>query len=739
MRRSRYADALDAALAASNSHMNEAARMLDEGTIERISKMQRDIEAGASAKAFSAEPLQNLLSDEAKAEAEEAEEAQAEAFDATFEDSLETTAAEATSEEAAEASEEAVEASEASEAPEADETSETPASPAETTTATVDLNAPAEEIEAAEEAAAPDHTIAMAPIDISKLETEPAPKTDAPTGESHDFSKIEAPQRRYRSISLPAFEQLEEEDNDAPSRYNSLDSERIPRITADTSAEPVSLIQDFNESPQATPSTQPEETMTAEEKRAALRNAIPSLSGEFAPVVIDEAKPADEENAEVSKTGSFATASASNEVPFAPVGDELVASLEPEERYVEDADDSSFDETTTETGAYAGPGYVEMPESRLSRFFNRFRKKEKVEETSTSEWLDVDENFDARTVGAERGSWESFRTDADDAADTAKEAADTTDAPSTAETTSRTKEAAEAPETSDRATTRDRFARMQSASAASAFAPAAAPAVDDEYASDFDDENDEEAPAQGRLFGEYEYVDVDEEDSRSWNGGAFSQLRARLAKEEAVEEEAAELAEEAGADLDLATIEVEDAEVQARETTAVPLVDTTEEARIADETSMVYHFRNPDINTEVWFVALGGEYAGTSGMKAFLAQHSADLRGAVIINLEATGAGEFSFIAEEGRIMTQRPSSRMKRILQKASEITGLATPSASITWRESAASFAMKRGLQAMTLAGMEGGKPALMGQGDDVLENVDEASVAEKAQFIVELIKNI
>ena len=57
-----------------------------------------------------------------------------------------------------------------------------------------------------------------------------------------------------------------------------------------------------------------------------------------------------------------------------------MADLKPEERYIEDADDSSFEENTTATGAYAGPDYVEIPESRLSRFFNRFRKKPEPEE-----------------------------------------------------------------------------------------------------------------------------------------------------------------------------------------------------------------------------------------------------------------------------------------------------------------------------------------------------------------------
>lgn len=48
-------------------------------------------------------------------------------------------------------------------------------------------------------------------------------------------------------------------------------------------------------------------------------------------------------------------------------------------------------------------------------FMSRFRRKspERLSETP-QEWLDVDEDFDARTVGRNRGSWESFRDDAYD-------------------------------------------------------------------------------------------------------------------------------------------------------------------------------------------------------------------------------------------------------------------------------------------------------------------------------------
>lgn len=91
-----------------------------------------------------------------------------------------------------------------------------------------------------------------------------------------------------------------------------------------------------------------------------------------------------------------------------PVGDELLADVDPEDIYVEDADDSVFEEEFTETGAFAGPGYVEMPQSRMGKFFGRFRRKKDKQEESAAEWLGVDDDFDARSAGKARGGWESL-------------------------------------------------------------------------------------------------------------------------------------------------------------------------------------------------------------------------------------------------------------------------------------------------------------------------------------------
>ena len=136
----------------------------------------------------------------------------------------------------------------------------------------------------------------------------------------------------------------------------------------------------------------------------------------------------------------------------------------------------------------------------------------------------------------------------------------------------------------------------------------------------------------------------------------------------------------------------------------------------------MYQFRNPDIDAEVWFVALGSELAQNSGMKAFLEAHQSELRGAFIVDIDAIGAGDLTMIEREGFLKPSKASSRMKRYIRKASQATGIKVASGALLSEESAASYAAKHGCQVTHLVGMEGGKLALYGQQDDIVENIDE-----------------
>lgn len=374
-------------------------------------------------------------------------------------------------------------------------------------------------------------------------------------------------------------------------------------------------------------------------------------------------------NTAVSATGSFSTVGGTGS--FAPVGDELVADVAPEERYVDDADDSAYDEDYTETGAYAGRGYVDMPKSRAGRLFGRFRKKKnKQEDVSVNDWVDVDDSYDARSVGKARGDWSSFRQDESDA----------------------------------------------SAAGSTTKAPAA--------------NND--------GFVDIDYHDTDFDNRRGWNGGAFSLSRLKKFQNKAddyVPEEQDVLHDEVMDAVD----PVEDDFVEVNPSIRID-GDVTTAEQINRELRKLQDFRHPDIDTEVWFVALGAEQYSHSGITAFLDEHADEMKGAVIINLEALGAGTLSVIDQESETFkTHRPSSRIKRFVRQASERSGVTYHATPLTRRETPATIAMSRGVQAFTVAGMGDGNTALYSAENDIVENLDPEALKEASKFIMAVLKSI
>ena len=423
---------------------------------------------------------------------------------------------------------------------------------------------------------------------------------------------------------------------------------------------------------------------SGEEKgsKPSLLASLPSLSGSIKAADAAQAQPG------VSAAAGFGTAGATGS--FAPVSSELASTMDPEDMYVDDADDSAYEDHFTETGAFAGPGYMEMPKSRFRRLFDKFLHRKDDEEDTPQEWLDVDDDFEARAAGKARGGWESFQEEhyehgeyqGDYAVEAGRDAAAYPGAT----------QALPALQSDDLGATQawtpqpiDIEAVDQEASRV---------AYDDSF--DVDDVADDEQSQSNRF--------------RPWHGGAYSARRmenSNLSSEE--------LADEAAA-------------------AAVPTP-----VELNEELNEVYQFRNPDIDAEVWFVALGSELAQNSGMRAFLEAHQSELRGAFIVDIDAIGVGDLTMIEREGFLKPSKASSRMKRYIRKASQATGIKVASGALLGDESAASYAAKHGCQVTHLVGMEGGKPALYGQQDDIVENIDEKKLASNVDFLMELLKNM
>ena len=416
--------------------------------------------------------------------------------------------------------------------------------------------------------------------------------------------------------------------------------------------------------------------------KPSLLASLPSLSGSIKAADAAQAQPG------VNAAASFGTAGATGS--FAPVSSELASTMDPEDMYVDDADDSAYDDHFTETGAFAGPGYMEMPKSRFRRLFDKFLHRKDDEEDTPQEWLDVDDNFEARAAGKARGGWESFQKEHYEQGEYQGDYA--VEADQDAAAYPGATQALPALQSDDLGATQAWTPQPIDVEAAGQ--EVSQVAYDDSF--NVDDVADNEQSGSNRF--------------RPWHGGAYSARRmenSNLSSEE--------LADEAAA-------------------AAVPTP-----VELNEELNEVYQFRNPDIDAEVWFVALGSELAQNSGMKAFLEAHQSELRGAFIVDIDAIGAGDLTMIEREGFLKPSKASSRMKRYIRKASQATGTKVASGALLGEESAASYAAKHGCQVTHLVGMEGGKPALYGQQDDIVENIDEKKLASNVDFLMELLKNM
>lgn len=491
-------------------------------------------------------------------------------------------------------------------------------------------------------------TVAVPPIDLSTSDAPAAPaggqRVVVPSvgevAETPASAPAAAPRRR-RAITLP----------------NIVISQELPRISMDDCQQAAPLSEDrpehdgrVHDLSAVIPSvTTPEPPSAVSGTReAALLDALPSLGRTT--TTTDPAL-----SGSISLAGTFSSMGATGAA--APIGDELLENASENDIYIEDVDDSAYVEQITETGAMAGPGYVEMPKSRFGGIFGKFRRKKREEASSPQEWLDVEESFDAREVGAARGGWESFREEGDIQAYDEE---------------------------------------YLDADATTAFSPE----FDDDFAEDGFD-----APRSSHRRG------------RHFEGGAFSR--------DQFDDES----------------EGEENQISAADPSSV-----FGEGLPADfvfeptpEIEQIEQFHSDRIDMEVWFVALGSELAGNGGMKAFMAAHEVELKGALIVELEALGAGELTLIDKEGTYVPKKASSRMKRLVRKAGQATGLKVPEATMEWRNSASAYALKHGQQALHLAGMDGRKPAFFAEEDDVIENIDNDMLALNSDFVMEVLKHI
>ena len=486
---------------------------------------------------------------------------------------------------------------------------------------------------------------------------------------------------------------------------------------------------------------------------------------------------------------------------FAQVGTELSQNAD-EDIFVDDADDSAFRQNFTPTGAFAGPGYMDMPKSRAKGLLGKLfggsgsgsSAKRHPRETSPQEWLGVSDDFDARTVGAARGGWESFRQDSDytdEYRGDFSEKVDRLDLPGQREATGYVSDidAAIADPDAEPTGTYSTYSRrnwnggafslknllptigneeeggrgVDSGRHAGASSRRrgnrAADAFDgfdggqDDFFDDFADEGRGYDDGFGAYSGSYRPFDDDEADyDEAFNNGpdagfggygAFARDGYGRGESAAPAAAAAASAPAAGEEETRKSLGAGDLFPEPEDTPRRPstMDDFAMPTRVDNEKDLqdIFDFRDANINAEIWFVALGSETPNNSGMKAFLEAHGAELKNALFIELEGLGVGDLCLTTQEGRFRRLNVSTRMRRYVQKAQEALKVKVGSAAYTIDNSATYVAMSRGMQAMHLVGMDGAKPALQHQADDVLDSIDARKLQQNADFVMELVRSI
>ena len=147
------------------------------------------------------------------------------------------------------------------------------------------------------------------------------------------------------------------------------------------------------------------------------------------------------------------------------------------------------------------------------------------------------------------------------------------------------------------------------------------------------------------------------------------------------------------------------------------------------------------LDKEVWFVALGASSAGAQGMKNFLELHASELRGSLIINLEAVGAGQIHYIDMEGTGSPNRSDRRLQSLVKKAAkELKGSEMKPKSLEWRNTDATPAMIEGMRAITLMGFaeNGVAPVNWHTAEDTSDIVDENNLEYVTRLLLNVIEN-
>lgn len=227
-------------------------------------------------------------------------------------------------------------------------------------------------------------------------------------------------------------------------------------------------------------------------------------------------------------------------------------------------------------------------------------------------------------------------------------------------------------------------------------------------------------------------------DDTAWEGGAFQGLGDKISS--TLNPAGKYNADDTGYDSEQDSQVVDDQEYVENSTITnpdskiSPMIDA-----VPDFEGQIQEFHNSSLNIEVWMVALGSEIDENSGIRTFIMEHSQELNGAIIIDIEAIGQGELCFVESEGLFGSVKTSPRLKRFVRQAANKLGLSVPAVSMPWNRSSSLYASKFGIKTLRFCGVKDGEIANKMSIDDTIDNIDENILKQNIAYLLELIQCI
>lgn len=146
------------------------------------------------------------------------------------------------------------------------------------------------------------------------------------------------------------------------------------------------------------------------------------------------------------------------------------------------------------------------------------------------------------------------------------------------------------------------------------------------------------------------------------------------------------------------------------------------------------------VEKEVWFVATGAKESGSWGMKAFLAEHEAEARDALIINLDCVGAGTLSWVTKEGIARRYHSDRRLASSAKRVAREEQLVVKLRDYRGATTDATPALARGYKALSFMGFDiNGRVPNWHAYSDVTDSVAPENLELTVDFVTKLIRDL